>query len=382
MLLPSSNGSPGAQACARTFPVIAAANGKFTSYPPKDEDGDEQLLYTYASFNEEPIAALCVNKRHEDTWSLCIEVPIPKINNPTLLALRYMIKYAATCDNGNSTVQTDTLLTSEVLPQGVVTEEIDTIYYQDESETGSTNFSPRMVDHEEALCLSTTLAVKSNGGCDQWSHYIDNQYITPNVRVIDDCHLYVVFHVNEYPTAHTIRSLAVKVSATWQKEEVELKAIAEAERKAREEAMKQEQLEKERRAREAEERQARKEEREAREEERHARREEHQAREQEHQARKEEHRAREEERQARIEERQAREEERQARLEDKQDREANSVESAPAVADDRIQTRIEDKMEALGLELCEQGFKFKKTSYGYECTGGAHKISFAQLGMK
>lgn len=374
MLLPLSHGNPGGQACARTFPVITAANGKFTSYPPKEKE-DEQLLYTYASFNEEPVASLYANKHHEDTWSLCVKVPIPKINKPTLLALHYMIKYAATCDNGNSTVQTDTVLTTEALPEGVVTEEIDSIYYQDESETGSTGFSPRMVDQEEALCLSTTLAIKSNGGAGQWSHYIDNQYITPNVRVVDKCHLYVVFHVNEYPTVQTIRSLAVKVSATWQKEEVELKAIAEAERKAKEEAMKQAKLENERRTREAEERQARKEEREAREEERHARKEEHQAREQEHHARKEEHRAREEERRAR-------EEERQARLEEKQAREANSVEFAPATADDKMQTRIEDKMKELGLDLCEQGFKFVKTSSGYQCTGGGHKISFAELGMK
>jgi flagellar biosynthesis GTPase FlhF len=322
-----------------------------------------------------------------------------------------MIKYATTCDNGNSTTQTDTILTTEDLPEGIITENTDlSVYHQDDSETGSTGFAPRMVDHEEALCLSTTLAIKSNGGGEQWSHYIDNQHVTPNVRVVDDCHLYVIFHVNEYPTVHTVRSLAVKVSATWQKEEVELKAIAEANRKAKEEDDRQAMLEAERRKREDEERQARKEEHDARDQERQARKEEHDARDQERQARKEEHDARDQERQARKEEhdardqerqarkeehdardqeRQARKEEhdardqeRQARWEEKQAREVNSVAFAPAVADDNLQARIDDTREALGLDRCEKGFKFRKTNLGYECTGGKHKITFAQLGMK
>jgi len=102
-------GLPGGQISARTFPVIVATHGPFTSYPTKhDKEDDEQLLHTYASFHEEPVAALCANKRHNTTWSLCIPVPIPKIKNPTLLGLHYMIKYATTCDDGNSTIQTRT----------------------------------------------------------------------------------------------------------------------------------------------------------------------------------------------------------------------------------------------------------------------------------
>jgi hypothetical protein len=225
----------GAQAHARAFPVIAAANGQFTSYSPQHHKGsDEELLYTYASFLEEPVAALSVNRLRDDTWAICNPVPIPNINRPTLLALNYMIKYATACDSGDATIQTDTILTSK-LPGGVVTEDSDLdIYHQDgtiaknDSETG---FAPLMIDHQQALCLSTTLAMKSSGSSGQWSHYLD---ITPNVRVTSkESHLYVVFHVNEYPTALTVRSLSVKVSATWQKKEVELKAIAEAERKAR-----------------------------------------------------------------------------------------------------------------------------------------------------
>ena len=294
---------PSAQTHARIFPVLAAnGDGPFTSHPPEhDDDDDENLLYSHASFHEEPVVALSVNAHHHDTWTLCIEVPIPSINNPTLLALNYMVKYATTCDNGNSTIQTDTILTAETLPNGVVTESTDLDVYK-----SKTTYAPRMIDHEAALCLSTNLAIKANGGGEQWSHYVDNQHITPGVRVIEESHLYVVFNVCEYPTVRTVRSLAVEVSATWQKEEVEIKAREEAERKAREEAEKKAKDEAERRAREEEERQARREEKAAREEER-------QAKEQERIARAEEKRAREEESQARAEERQARAEERQAR---------------------------------------------------------------------
>jgi len=348
-------GLPGGQISARTFPVIAATHGPFTSYPTKhDEEDDEQLLHTYASFHEEPVAALCANKRHNTSWTLCIPVPVPKIKNPTFLALHYMIKYATTCDDGNSTIQTDTILTTETLPGGVVTRNRDLgIYYKGDSETRNTGFAPRIVDHEEALCLSTTLAIKSNGGGEQWSHYIDNQHITPNVRVIDDCRLYVVFHVNEYPTTQTIRSLSVKVSATWQKEEVEQKAIADTKRKAKEEDDIQAKVKAETKAREAEERNAREEER---------------------QARVEEH-------QARVEERQAREEEHHARQEEKRAREENSVIHAPAVADTNLRARIDRVIEELGLPKCHDDHKFHKTLEGYDCEGGTHKITFAQLGM-
>ncbi|KIM42765.1 hypothetical protein M413DRAFT_444432, partial [Hebeloma cylindrosporum] len=322
---PSPFGLPGGQVSARTFPVIVATNGPFTSYPPKhSKEDDERLLYTYASFHEEPFAAL--NNRGHHNWVVCVLVPIPNIKNPALLALHYMIKYATTCDNGNSTIQTDTILTTEALQEGLVTQNTElSVYHQDES--GSAGFAPSMIDHEEALRLSTTLAVKCNDGGEQWSHYIDNQYITPNVRAFDDCHLYVVFRVSEYPSMQTARSLSVKVSATWQKEEVELKAIAAAKKEAEEEAERQAKLEDERRAREAEERQAKKEEREGRQEERRATKEEHQARKEEHQARQEEKRAKEE----------------------------NSVAHAPAVADANLRARINRVIE--------------------------EKITFAQLGM-
>jgi len=383
---------PGGQACARTFPVIAAANRGFTSYPPEhDDDDDEQLLYTYALFHEEPITALSVNKRHDDTWTLCIPVPIPDIENPTLLALNYMIKYATTYDSGNSTIQTDTILTTDALPEGVVTENTGLgVYYKGNPKNPIPGFAPHMVDHEKALCLSTTLAIKCNGSGEHWNHYIDNQHITPNVRVVDDCHLYVVFHVNEYPTVQTVRSLSVKVSATWQKEEVEKKAVAEAERQEAEEAKKQAELEAERKKREAEERQARLEEKNAREEERQARDEERYARADEAQARAEEAKARTEEAKARAEEAKAREEEAKAREEERQAREVEksakgqtpSVASAPPVADKQMQTRIKDTMERLKMEKCDAGYEFVKTETGYKCKGGGHSVTFEQLGLR
>ncbi|KAF8973509.1 hypothetical protein BDZ97DRAFT_1775501, partial [Flammula alnicola] len=257
---------------------MASGNGPFAIYPPQYDDGDdEQLLHI-----------------------LCIISPYPSVNNPTLLGL------------------TDTLLTAEILPNGVTTETTDLDIY-----TSKTGYAPRMVDHDLALRLSTTLAVKCNGEGEQWSHYIDNQHITPNVRVVDESHLYVVFHVCEYPTARTVRSLSVEVSATWQKEEVEKKAKEEAERKARK-SEEEGKGEEERRAREAEERRAREEEK---------------------QARKEEKQAREEERVARKEEREAREEERRASQARKP-----SVANAPDVADEKMQAIIGEAMDRLGLE--------------------------------
>lgn len=330
------------QTHTRTFPVVAAAGkGPFTSYPPEnsDDDDDEQLLYTYASFHEEPVAALSVNLLHNDTWTLCVPVPLPPDDDDTtLLSLQYMIKYATTCDNGNSTIQTDTILTTRELPEGVVTEPTALAVYK-----SGTGYAPRMVDHAAALCLSTTLAVKGNGGGEQWSHYVDNQHITPNVRVHNESQLYVVFHVCEYPTVKTIRSLAIEVSATWQKKEVEQNAKEEAERKASEEAKEKAEEKAERRAREEEER-----------------------------------RARQEERQARAEERQARAEEKVARDEG---RRAAVRAKAPETADDTIQAKIMDVMDKLKLGKCSNGYAFKLTSDGYVCGGGSHKVTFEQLGM-
>ncbi|KAJ7635549.1 hypothetical protein DFH06DRAFT_676141 [Mycena polygramma] len=110
----------------------------------------------------------------------------------------------------------------------------------------------------------------------------------------------------------------------------------------------------------------------------------------ERQAREEERQEREEARRARAEEKQEREEARQARAEEKKAREScpcpcpktPSVKDAPAVADDAMQDFIDKKMKELGIPLCPAKLKYVKTANGYQCTGGGHKISFAQLGMQ
>ncbi|KAJ7667427.1 hypothetical protein B0H17DRAFT_1251603 [Mycena rosella] len=356
---------PGGQTLARSFPVLEAnGKGPFTSYPAVNAaDADEALLHTHASFHEEPIVALSANMRRNDTWTLCVPVPAPSTPNPTLVSLNYLIKYATTGDDGNATVQTDVLLTTTALSAGVVPGAAALGVYRP-----SAGYAPRMVDAAAAHCLATTLAVKCNGSGEQWSHFLDAQQITPNVRVGAGAQAYIMFHVAEYPTARMMRSLAVEVSATWQKEEVERKAKEEAEKKVREAEAKAAQEEAEKKAREAAEKLAREEERQWREEERLAR--------------KAEAEERVKATQAREAERVWREEERQARIEAEARARKPSVEAAPPVADDTTQSLIKETMAKLRMSPCPQGYEFVKNEKGYTCKGGSHHVTFEQLGMK
>ena len=90
-------------------------------------------------------------------------------------------------------------------------------------------YGPNMIDHEAALCLSSTIATKASRG-QQWNLFVDNHQITPNVRVANSnvAKLYLVFHVSEYTSDRTLRNLFVEVSAAWQKEEVEKEAKEQA----------------------------------------------------------------------------------------------------------------------------------------------------------
>ncbi|KAJ7109667.1 hypothetical protein C8R43DRAFT_1043105, partial [Mycena crocata] len=359
--------APSGQTVTQVYPVLAAANGSFTSYPPQTSaTDDEHLLHTYASFFEEPITGLSRNRRLDDSWSVCIPVPIPTIENPTLLSLSYLLKYASSWDDGNATIQTDTILAQAKLNEGVTTEITDLVY------RSRTKYGPRVVNRDTALCLSTTLGVKCNGGGDRLSHYVESQNIAANVRVVEAAQLYVVIHFAEYPTRETIRSLAVEVSATWQKEEVELKAKAKAKRLEEEAVEKKRKEEGARQAKEEEERKEREEAKLAREEERRER-----------EAAKE---ARAEEKKERDEAKQAREEERITRQKERLAREQGppvkpSVEHAPQVADTNMQKIIKERMTTLGLTKCDQGYEFVKTETGYQCKGGGHKVTFEQLGM-
>jgi hypothetical protein len=184
-------------------------------------------------------------------------LPIPSdLINPTLTSLVYAIKYGTTHDNGNSTVQTDVVLTS--LPSDrsghdgtIMFDPADLGIYRE-----GLAYGPRMVDDDLALRLSMVPAIKCNGGSSQLSHYIDHRHLTPNVRITQPSHLYLNFHVVEYPTAQTSRSLAIEVSASWDEDLEARKAKEEAERKAKEEAERQAREEAERRAREEAERAA------------------------------------------------------------------------------------------------------------------------------
>ena len=59
-----------------------------------------------------------------------------------------------------------------------------------------------------------------------------------------------------------------------------------------------------------------------------------------------------------------------------------TVSAAPQVADQGMQDLIKAKMKEFDLQECPNGYKWNKTDTGYVCGGGAHKISFAQLGMQ
>ncbi|KAJ6487849.1 hypothetical protein C8R45DRAFT_930074 [Mycena sanguinolenta] len=359
----------GGQTVSRSFPVLAAKDGSFVDYPPAyTANADEALVHTYGSFHEEPAVAL-LNTRRDDNWTLCVPVTVPAIRNPTLLSVNYLIKYTTTANAGNATIQTDVILTTAALPAEVVSARAPLAVYR------ASSSAPRMVDQDAAVCLATALAVKFNGSCEEWNHYVDTQHVTPNVRVRDSAaRLYVVLNVEEHSTLRTARSLSVEVSATWQKEEVEIKARAEADRQAKEAADKEAQLLAEKKAREAEEKQARDEERAWREEERQARKAEAKEREDAKQARAEDQKWKDEMRGQWADMRKA--------LEAAKAPAKPTAAAAPAVADDDIQKTIKETMAKLNMEPCPAGYEFVKTDKGYRCKGGSHFVSFEQLGMK
>jgi hypothetical protein len=145
---------------------------------------------------------------------LCsLHIPIPSdLINPTLTSLIYVIKYATSHENGNSTVQADIVLTTRAsdIPAGIIFNPADLGFYREAS-----SYGPRMVDNDLALRLSMVPAVKCNAGTSQWSHYVDDRHLIPNVRITQPSRLYLNFHVHEYSTPLTLRSLVIEVSASW-----------------------------------------------------------------------------------------------------------------------------------------------------------------------
>lgn len=205
---------------------------------------------------------------------------------------------------------------------------------------------PRMVLHEEALRLAFNPAVISGGASGEWVRYIDGQRIAPDLRVAPGAGVYLVLHMNEYPTVEILRTLKVYASATWQRKEVEEEARAEEERRARQE--------KEERARKLAEKKAREEE--------------------ERRERAEAHAAREEERIARREEREERAAVQRAREEARSKVEADAKqECAP------LQVKVEVTVDRAGTSKCPQGYTYHQTvDGGFTCEGGSHKITIGQ----
>lgn len=211
-----------------------------------------------------------------------------------------------------------------------------------ESITGGLSYSPLIIDEQQATSLSSVLGIKNNGNGPQWSHYIDHQRLYPNIRLpgtpeaadgadaesqtnsADHPGLYLTFQVSEYPTCQTLRTLAVEVASTWV-EDVEAREAAEA-------------------------------------------------------AAAEKARQEEEARQAEEEARRAKEAERKRAADAKA-----AAAKAPdgSVADQGMQELIKEKMKALNIPPCPQGYGYKRVEAQriYICDGGGHQISFEQLGI-
>ncbi|KAJ6549855.1 hypothetical protein B0H19DRAFT_1073770 [Mycena capillaripes] len=47
-----------------------------------------------------------------------------------------------------------------------------------------------------------------------------------------------------------------------------------------------------------------------------------------------------------------------------------------------MQELLKQTIKRLNLKPCQAGYKYLKTATGYQCRGGGHKVTFAQLGMK
>jgi hypothetical protein len=223
---------PGGQPCTHVHPTVAPTQEPPTLYPPPQVELKTKQTSTY--YREEPVQSLAQNDH--PSWLCSLQITIPSdLINPTLTSLVYVIKYATTHDNGNSTVQADVVLTTRASDRSehqnhdgiIIFNPADLGIYREGSAYG-----PRMVDDDLALCLSMVPAVKCNGGNSQWSHYIDHRHLMPNVRITQPSHLYLNFHVSEYPTAQTSRSLAIETSASWAEDLEARKAKEEAERAA------------------------------------------------------------------------------------------------------------------------------------------------------
>ena len=286
-----------------------------------------------------------------------------------------MLSYGTAHASGSATLQIDVLLVTRALRVGVALpgtdSALDACYWSDDAHPIAGG--PRMVRHEAALRLASTLGIASGDADGEWVRYIENTRVAPNVRVGAGAFVYLLLHVNEYPTPQILRSLDVRVSATWQRKEVELEARAEEERKAKKEKAEQAKEAEAKRAREEEERRERAEAKAAREEERAARMEERQERALAQKARDEERLERAAAQKARDEARKKAEADAKALLD------ATPVGQTVNAA---TQAKINATLDKHGMDRCPQGYAWKKESWGYVCEGGSHTITNEQLAKK
>ena len=137
---------------------------------------------TTASYHNDPLPGISKTPsaflHHGASWKLTLPIPVPTdILKPTLASLRYMIKYGTRFDDGNSTIQSDVVLSLKNLPGGVSKlggdeDGLVSVYRPVDS-----GYAPRIVDDESSTALVTVSAVKCNGGSEQWSHFVDGQEI-------------------------------------------------------------------------------------------------------------------------------------------------------------------------------------------------------------
>ncbi|KAF9039568.1 hypothetical protein BDP27DRAFT_1347602, partial [Rhodocollybia butyracea] len=246
-------------------------------------------------FTRSPSARFSINKLRDDTWALCIPVPIPK--------------YASTYDNGNSTIQTDTILTTKKLPEVVVNENTDL---------------------DEAITVHTVH--RSDTG-------LLLVWLTRHKRFVSPRLLQLNVTGEGTPLCEGFSNLA--------KEERSERPKRRSERLGKNRGW----LER------MKERHGRRRNRLGKMSEKHGRRE---------AGSEDERKAREEERQAREADRKAREKEQHSK-EDEHSTINITAAAAPATADKNMQVHIKDRMAKLGLAACPSGYEFKKTNEGYQC---------------
>ncbi|KIK46472.1 hypothetical protein CY34DRAFT_9619 [Suillus luteus UH-Slu-Lm8-n1] len=178
------------------------------TFPPQDI----RMVHTHASYSAQPIPELISNENGD--WTLTLNVPIPQDKvHPTLTSFSYTIKYSTANDHWASVVQSNILLAtteSEAIPEGISTRLNTNGNYR-----GGITVVPQTREGADTMCLSSVLAIKRNDLQGQWNHFVDCQQIILDVRIVQSSHLYLQFHVSEYPTSVMLRSLSVDVSATW-----------------------------------------------------------------------------------------------------------------------------------------------------------------------